>query len=115
MDEASQELVDEQVYNWVEMHKKSALSFLVLLCLEKNTLWSKEIEECIHHRTGWNITERGLYRVLHRLQKQGSIEFMATPAVRTGAERKMYTITAEGSALLESMKQSLRYICELRQ
>jgi DNA-binding PadR family transcriptional regulator len=70
MDEASQELVDEQVYNWVEMHKKSALSFLVLLCLEKNTLWSKDIEEFIRRRTGWNITERGLYRVLHRLQKQ---------------------------------------------
>lgn len=40
---------------------------------------------------------------------------MATPAVRTGAERKMYTITAEGSALLGAMKQSLQYVCDLRQ
>ncbi|MFZ1249154.1 MAG: PadR family transcriptional regulator [Candidatus Saccharimonadales bacterium] len=113
MDEPSQELVDEQVYNWVEMHKKSALSFLVLLCLENNTLWSRDIEKYIRQHTGWTVTERGLYRVLSRLQRQGSIEFVAMPTVRTGAERKMYTITTEGRALLVAMKQTLQYLCNL--
>jgi len=48
----NQELVDEQAYSWTEMHKKSALSYLVLAALQKQPMWSKELEKYITNTTG---------------------------------------------------------------
>jgi DNA-binding PadR family transcriptional regulator len=110
MDDESQELVDEQAYSWLEMHKKSALSFLVLCALERQEMWSLDLARWITDKTGWTITEKGIYRVLRRMQKQGSIRFTTKPAARTGAERKVYRITPEGSALLSAIRQELSYI-----
>jgi len=110
MTDESQELIDEQAYSWLEVHKKSALSFLVLHALEKDTLWSKDLAQWITHATGWTITEKGLYRVLRRMQKQGNIIFSLEAAARTGAERKVYRITPEGRALLMAMRSELGYL-----
>ncbi len=106
----NQELVDEQAYSWTEMHKKSALSYLVLAALQKQPMWSKELEKYITNTTGWSISERALYRVLNRMHKQGSIEFTAESAERTGADRKVYAISHEGKSLFAAMQNELRYL-----
>lgn len=109
----NQELVDEQAYSWTEMHKKSALSYLILAALKKQPMWSKELEEYIVSITGWSISERALYRVLNRMHKQGSIEFTTESAERTGADRKVYDISAEGKALLAAMHNELTYLAKV--
>lgn len=109
----NQDLVDEQIYSWTEMHKKSALSYLILTALNSSQMWSKEIEQYIAKSTKWSISERALYRVLNRMHKQGSIEYSSTPAERTGADRKVYTITPEGNALLAAMKGELNYLTQI--
>lgn len=109
----NQELVDEQAYSWTEMHKKSALSYLILIALQKQSMWSKELEQYITSTASWGISERALYRVLNRMQKQGSIEYKAEAAERTGAERKVYAISPEGEALLAAIKGELTYLTKI--
>lgn len=106
----NQELVDEQAYSWTEMHKKSALSYLILVALQKQPMWSKELEKYITSTTDWSISERALYRLLSRMHRQGSIEFTAESAERTGAERKVYAISPEGKSLFAAMQKELRYL-----
>ncbi len=110
MNDEAQELIDEQAYSWLEMHKKSALSYLVLCAIEKKQMWSKDLTAWITHATGWTITEKGLYRVLRRMQKQGIIEFSSEAAARTGAERKVYRVTPQGKALLAIIQDELAYL-----
>lgn len=107
---AEQELVEEQAHAWVENHKKSALSYLILEALSTRSMWSKDIEKWVTSKSGWDISERGFYRVLSRMQKQGSIEYAVVSAERTGADRKEYSLTPEGSALLETIRDELKYI-----
>lgn len=110
---AEQELVEEQAYAWVENHKKSALSYLILKALSTKSMWSKDIETWVKNKSGWDISERGLYRVLSRMQKQGSIEFSSISAERTGADRKVYSLTPEGTALMKTIQGELKYITNL--
>ncbi len=110
MDKDSQELVDEHAYSWLEMHKKSALSYLVLEALSESPMWAGEMTTWINQKTKWGIDERGLYRVLRRLSKQGTITFESIEAERTGAERKVYRLSDEGTALLSSIRDSLSYL-----
>lgn len=109
----NQELVDEQAYSWTEIHKKSALSYLILAALQKQPMWSKELEKYITTTTGWSISERALYRVLNRMYKQGSIGFTAESAERTGADRKVYVISPEGKALFAAMQDELAYLAKV--
>jgi DNA-binding PadR family transcriptional regulator len=113
MDNSSQELVDELAFSWLEMHKKSALTYLVLVALSSRALWAKGLEAWIAEKSGWSIHERALYRILQRLEKQGVIIYKAEAAERTGADRKVYTITAEGEELLASIKNELQYLKHL--
>lgn len=106
----NQDLVDEQVYSWTEMHKKSAVSFLVLAALATKNMWSKDIGDWIRQTSGWEMSERSLYRVLRRMEKQGSIEFTSEPVARTGAERKVFAITPDGEAILKSIRSELTYL-----
>ena len=110
MNDESQELIDEQAYSWLEMHKKSALSYLVLNALEEKEMWSKDLESWILQKTGWTITEKGLYRVLRRMHKQGNVAFKSEAAARTGAERKVYRMTPEGKVLLRTIHKELTYL-----
>lgn len=106
----NQDLVDEQVYSWTEMYKKSAISFLVLAALATKNMWSKDIGGWIRQTSGWEMSERSLYRVLRRMEKQGSIEFTTEPVARTGAERKVFALTSEGEAILNSVRKELSYL-----
>lgn len=109
----NQDLVEEQAYSWTEMHKKSALSYIILTALTKQPMWSKELEHFVVETTGWSISERALYRVLNRMQKQGSIDFSAEAAERTGAERKVYSLSPEGKVLYSALRNELSYLAKL--
>lgn len=76
-------------------------------------MWSKELEQWIQATAGWDISERSLYRILRRMQKQGSIQFESESVARTGAERKIYAMTAEGKALLAAMRDELSYLLKV--
>lgn len=113
MNSSSQELVDELAFLWLEMHKKSALTYLVLTALSDQTLWAKELAAWITDKSGWSIHERALYRILQRLEKQGVIMHTTKAAKRTGADRKIYTITPEGKELLAVLQNELQYLKNL--
>ena len=113
MDSSTQELVDELAYSWLEMHKKSALTHLVLTALSKQELWARDLEIWIRDNTGWSVHERALYRMLRRLEQQGVIVFRLETVERSGAERKIYTLTSTGKELLRLITQVLVYLNEL--
>ena len=68
------ELKYEIVFRWAEVHKKSLTSFLIMVSLGNRSMWSKEIEVWLVRVTGWEITERGLYRTMQRMTELGLIE-----------------------------------------
>ncbi|MEK7599803.1 MAG: PadR family transcriptional regulator [Patescibacteria group bacterium] len=113
MDSASKDLVDEQVYSWLETHKKSGLSYAVLRLLKHKPMWSKDLTEQLTAVTGWQISERALYRLLRRMQKQGLVSHITEAAPRTGADRKVYRLTTEGELFSESIKDELNYLAKL--
>ena len=114
MSKIDQELLDEYVFAWVEVHKKSALTFLVLRALQDGAVWSQDIGVMIQKQTGWIVTERGLYRLLRRLHKQGLIDFFSESAPRTGAERKIYQLTQEGGVFLDAIRHQTSYLSACR-
>ncbi|MDQ5886371.1 MAG: hypothetical protein QG623_423 [Patescibacteria group bacterium] len=110
MDDVRKELIDEQVYSWLEVHKKSALSYIILLALNDADKWSQQLTEWIYDKTSWTVTEKGLYRILRRMQQTGLVGFKEVSAKRTGAKRKQYHITPEGKVLLSKIKEQLQYL-----
>lgn len=92
MNEEQTELIDEQFYSWLEVHKKSALSYVILSALSKKEMWSQELTEWIIDKTGWSVTEKGLYRLLRRMQQADTIDFKQIAAKRTGALHRLSTM-----------------------
>ncbi|MFV0318019.1 MAG: hypothetical protein ACK5O2_13795, partial [Microthrixaceae bacterium] len=66
-----------------------------------------EIQPEFVGRTGWSITERGLYRTLRRLASDGLLEVVEVRAARTGAKRKEYSLSGSGSAYLGRLERSV--------
>lgn len=110
MDDASQEILEEYLNSWVETHKKSALLFIILRILSDHSLWAKDVQTKITKVTDWQITERGLYRSLQRMEKQGLLEHVKQNAPKTGADRKIYQLTDLGRSLLREISNELRYL-----
>lgn len=113
MDDANQELVEEYLNSWTETHKKSALLYVILAILKNQSMWSKDIQNKINAITGWDTTERGLYRSLQRMEKQGLLEHVKQNANRTGADRKIYKITALGHCLFAEISNETKYLQNL--
>jgi DNA-binding PadR family transcriptional regulator len=113
MDDANQEILEEYVSSWVEMHKKSALQFVILYILSVEPLWAKDVQARVAVMTDWQITERGLYRLLQRMEKQGLLEHVKQDAPKTGADRKIYRLTHLGESLLHEMSGELQYLDKL--
>ena len=64
-----QEWIDHRVDSWVETYKKSMLTPVTLsLVAEHQPAEVSTIAEAVTAATGWQITERGLYRTVKRLQ-----------------------------------------------
>jgi DNA-binding PadR family transcriptional regulator len=107
------ELGHELVHRWAEVHKKSLTTLLIMICLSKKSMWSKEIEAWLTDVTGWDVTERGLHRSLKRMNELGLIDYEGVSAARTGAARKNYTLTELGRKVAREIRtESLSYLNE---
>lgn len=65
------------------------------------------IAEAVTAATSWQITERGLYRTIKRLQDSGFLQSTAADAPRTGAKRKMLLLTPLGASFLSGVQGHL--------
>lgn len=104
-DSEEEELLDELVRAWVETHKKSATTLVLLRFIaEAGPVATATIAETLAHRTGWEPTERGLYRTLRRLRGLGLLAVHEQPGHRTGAQRHIYELTSRGAAYLHRIE-----------
>lgn len=103
-----EEWLHDRVDSWVETYKKSMLTPVILtLVAQHETVEIPVIAEAIAASTGWHVTERGLYRTLKRLQDSGLLRSTAVDAPRTGAKRKVFSLTALGAGYLEGIRSNL--------
>ena len=103
-----QEWIDHRVDTWVETYKKSMLTPVTLsLVATHQPAEISTIAEAVTAATGWQITERGLYRTIKRLQDSGFLESSAVGAPRTGAKRKLLSLTSLGASYLSGIKDNL--------
>src|SRR5699024_7913763 len=65
------------------------------------------VAEALRSTTGWNVTERGLYRTLHRLEDSQLLATSQVDAPRTGAKRKEHSLTDLGVAFLAGIRANL--------
>ena len=102
------EWLDHRVESWVETYKKSMLTPITLsLVATHQPAEISTIAEAVTAATGWQITERGLYRTIKRLQDSGFLQSTAVDAPRTGAKRKLLSLTALGASYLSGIKNNL--------
>ncbi|WP_338749763.1 helix-turn-helix transcriptional regulator [Janibacter alittae] len=103
-----EELLDELVRGWVEVYKKSATTLVLLrLIAEAVEADTSTIAETLAQRTGWEHTERGLYRALRRLRGLGLLSVREQPGHRTGAQRHLYGLTDRGAGYLHRIESAL--------
>ncbi|WP_127480886.1 PadR family transcriptional regulator [Nocardioides pantholopis] len=104
----SQEWVADRIESWVETYKKSMLTPVVLALVGAHQPVSvAQVAEGVAATTGWQITERGLYRTLKRLQDSGLLTSADVDAPRTGAKRKELSLTPLGADFLAGVSGSL--------
>lgn len=104
----TQEWVADRIASWVETYKKSMLTPVILhLVADNQPATVAEIAAHIVPTTGWQITERGLYRTLKRLQDAGLLASQDVDAPRTGAKRKELSVTPLGSQFLVGVSAHL--------
>ncbi|MBP6880980.1 helix-turn-helix transcriptional regulator [Candidatus Saccharibacteria bacterium] len=101
-----EELAVEIVDRWTANHKKSMATFVILVALSNRPMWSKQLEKWLREVIGWELTERGLHRILHKMNSSGLVEFQKTSSPKSGAGRKIYKITSFGSTVANSFKES---------
>lgn len=109
------EWLDHRVESWVETYKKSMLTPITLSLVAKHQPAEiSTVAEAVTAATGWQITERGLYRTIKRLQDSGFLQSTAVDAPRTGAKRKMLSLTPLGASYLSGIRDSLVEVPEER-
>ena len=101
------EWLEELVEQWTEVYKKSVTTLLLLQIIRSNPQASVSvIGPAFHQASGWSLTERGLYRTLHRLADNRLLTGAEVAVARTGKKRKEFTLTDLGSAFLHRIEQS---------
>lgn len=104
----TEEWVAGRVESWVETYKKAMLTPVILqLVAIHQPATVAEIADQVSLTTRWQITERGLYRTLKRLQDSGLLTSHDVNAPRTGAKRKELSLTALGAQLLSGINLNL--------
>lgn len=103
----AEEWVDELERVWTEVYKKSMTTALVLKQLLDEAKDAEEIGKTLTSTTGWNISERAMYRSLRRLTNSGVLAVEEVPAARTGAKRKLFRLTPLGAELLSRVEGQL--------
>ncbi|MGB7448416.1 MAG: helix-turn-helix transcriptional regulator [Ornithinimicrobium sp.] len=107
-DSEEDELIEELVRAWVEVYKKSATTLILLRSIgDEGPVTTSAIADTLSLRTGWELTERGLYRTLRRLSDLGLVAVHEQPGHRTGARRHVYELTARGQAYLQRVESAL--------
>ncbi len=107
------ELATEIVDRWVNSHKKSMTTLLILVALSSRPMWAGEIRSWLDQVAGWSLTERGLHRVLQRMNKLGLVAYSRTESPKSGADRKVYEVTDFGLSIVRDIKASgLAYLKE---
>lgn len=102
------EWVQELTATWVEVYKKSATTVALLRILrDGGPLPAADIAPLLTARTGWDFTERGLYRTLRRLAGSNVLQVTRVPVARTGAKRQDFDLTPVGVAYLERIEREL--------
>ncbi len=102
------EWLTDRIESWIETYKKSMLTPVILALVSKHQpVTVAELSERIHQTTGWELTERGLYRTIKRLQDSGLLESYEVDAPRTGAKRKKIAVSDLGLGLLNEIYQSI--------
>lgn len=105
---AEREWVEELAGSWIEVYKKSATTLVLLRIISQNgPIPAQEIHTAFETKTGWSITERGLYRTLKRLASLGLLAITPVSVPGTGAKRKDFTVTPAGTLYLERIAESL--------
>lgn len=104
----TQEWVASRVESWVETYKKAMLTPVILQLVSiHQPATVAEIADHVTSTTSWQITERGLYRTLKRLQDSGLLTSDEVDAPRTGAKRKVLSLTILGSHFLSGINANL--------
>lgn len=102
MDTGSPDLTsDDQVYleSWEEVHKKSMLTFWVLHHLSSQSLSASELYTQLY-RSGQDINEHSLYRILRRFYDIGLVD---TPS--KNGKVKYYQLSLKGKRILQAFIQ----------
>lgn len=93
---------------WVETYKKAMLTPVILRLVQKNQpVTVATLTQELSSTTDWQITERGLYRTVKRLQDSGLITGIDVEAPRTGARRKELSLSTLGAQLLSRIEANL--------
>lgn len=103
-----EEWAQELSRSWVEVYKKSATTLVLLRIIrEHGPIPAAGIAEHVLERTGWRLTDRGLYRTLRRLADSGVLRGEKVDVARTGAKRQDFALTPVGRAHLERIEREL--------
>ncbi|SNC62247.1 Transcriptional regulator PadR-like family protein [Kytococcus aerolatus] len=103
-----QEWVSELTDSWVAVYKKSATTLVLLQILrEDGPASAGDLAPRFTRRTGWTVTERGLYRTLRRLADAGVLSIQKVDAPRTGAKRQELHLTPAGREYLTRIEAQL--------
>ncbi|MDO5645477.1 MAG: helix-turn-helix transcriptional regulator [Dermabacter sp.] len=102
------EWVAHRIDSWVETYKKAMLTPVVLrLVAMHQPVMVATLTEHLTAVTGWQVTERGLYRTVKRLQDIGYLTSENVAAPRTGAKRKELALTSLGEKFLSGIDANL--------
>lgn len=97
-----------RIETWVETYKKAMLTPVVLrLVALHQPVTVATLTDRLVAATGWQITERGLYRTVKRLQDSGFLAGASIDAPRTGAKRKELTLSPLGDQFLAGVDASI--------
>ncbi|QZY51944.1 helix-turn-helix domain-containing protein [Leucobacter tenebrionis] len=104
----NEEWMSGRIESWVETYKKAMLTPVILrLVAIHQPVTIATLLADLTARTGWQITERGLYRTVKRLQDSGFLTSDDVAAPRTGAKRKELALSDLGARFLEGIDANL--------
>ena len=91
------------------VYKKSATTvFLLRIISKEEELSTAQILTRLSEVSGWSFTGRGLYRTLQRLVSNYLLAVDTRPGVRSGLQRKVFTVTDFGRAYLARIEAEYR-------
>jgi PadR family transcriptional regulator PadR len=105
----SEEWLDELVASWFEVYKKSATTLILLRIIDtQGPVSAPEIGVELERRSGWTLTERGLYRTLKRLASSDLLLVDTVPVARTGLRRNEFSLNDFGRRYLARIEAASR-------